>query len=81
MPSVEKCPEVRIEVLVEVKVSFRVRGGNQTIVPEENSSSVGVRVWIRANFGVGRQFSSRTIVLEACGRFSVFSNVLLLHLF
>ena len=59
----------------------RGRGRKQTIVPEENSTSVRVMVWTRLSFGVGWQFSSGTIVLEPCGRFSVFSNILLLHLF
>ena len=75
---------VRIGVLVKVKVSFRVGGGgpeNQTIVPEENSPSVRVIVWTRISFGVRGQFSLGTIVLEPCGRFSVFPNIHLLHLF
>ena len=84
MPSEEKCFAVRIGVLVKVKVSFEVTGGaggNQTIVPEEHRPSVRVMVWTRLSFGVGWQFSSGTIVLEPCGRFSVFSNILLRHLF
>ena len=56
-------------------------GGDQTIFPEENCPAVRVRVWTRLSFGVGWQFSSGTIVLEPCGRFSVFSNILLLNLF
>ena len=67
-----------------LRLVLRLRGGaggNQTIVPEENSPSVRVMVWTRLSFAVGWQFSSGTIVLEPCGRFSVFSNILLLHLF
>ena len=56
-------------------------GGNQPMVPEENSPSVRVIVWNRVSFAVGRQFSLGTIVLEPCGRFSVFPNIHLLHLF
>ena len=71
----------RLRLVLELQVGVGGGGRNQTIVPEENSTSVRVMVWTRLSFGVGWQFSSGTIVLEPCGRFSVFSNILLLHLF
>ena len=39
-------------------------GGNQTVAPVKNCHPVRVRVSVRVSFGVGGQFSSRSIVLE-----------------
>ena len=59
----ENCPLVRVGVWVKVRVSFRV-GGDQTIALDKSCPPVRARVWVRVSFGVGRQFSSRAIILE-----------------
>ena len=53
------------EIAPRLGLGFGSSEGNQTIVPEENSSPVRVRVWLRISFGVSfGQFSSEAIVLE-----------------
>ena len=59
----ENCPLVRVGVWVKVRVSFRV-GGDQTIALDKSCPPFRARVWVRVSFGVGRQFSSRAIILE-----------------
>ena len=59
----ENCPLVRVGVWVKVRVRFRV-GGDQTIALDKSCPPVRARVWVRVSFGVGRQFSSRAIILE-----------------
>ena len=59
----ENCPLVRVGVWVKVRVRFRV-WGDQTIALDKSCPPVRARVWVRVSFGVGRQFSSRAIILE-----------------
>ena len=60
----ENCPLVRVGVWVKVRVSFRVGGWSDNCPREKLPPPVMARVWVRVSFGVGRQFSSRAIVLE-----------------
>ena len=57
-------PLVRVGVWVKVRVSFRVGGWSDNCPREKLPPPVMARVWVRVSFGVGRQFSSRAIVLE-----------------
>ena len=47
MPLEENYLQVRVGVWVKVRVTFRVGGGNQAIVPEENCPRLGL------GFGLG----------------------------
>ena len=62
-PPEENCPRLGLGFGSRLGSDLGL-GGNQKIVPEQNRSLVGVRVWVRVCFEVGGQFSSAEIVLE-----------------